>query len=70
MILFLLADTCLGAAGEGNGSGQMREQCPYGWVEATYVGLGIELNGLEDIFVLINVCCLRLFTYQQYYSLN
>ena len=31
------------AAGEVQDNGQAREQCPYGWVEATYIDFGIRI---------------------------
>ena len=36
----MFSDISLGA-GEDHISGQVREQCPYGWVEATFIDFGI-----------------------------
>ena len=37
--LFLLTLLSI-AAGKVQDNGQAREQCPYGWVEATYIDFG------------------------------
>ena len=44
--LFLLTLLSI-AAGKVQDNGQAREQCPYGWVEATYIEFGIRIHSIK-----------------------